>query len=218
MLKAKLFDKSAKPKGDFDLPPEYDGNVNKVVLYHAVRSFLANQRQGNASTKTRSEVSGGRKKPWKQKGTGRARQGSTRASHWRGGGIVFGPKPRGYRIELPKKVRRLARSSALNARAGEGNLVVVQKLEFDEPKTRKLAQVLEKLGAAGNVLILTAGLNENVLLSGRNLPRVRICRYQDANAYDVLWSDTIVIERDALEAPGAAGSRKSSGSAEKEAD
>ena len=172
--------------------------MNEPVLHQAVKVFLNNQRQGNASTKTRSFVSGGNQKPWKQKGTGRARQGSTRAPHWRGGGIVFGPHPRGYRTEIPRKVKQLARKSALNARAREGALHVVERFAFRRPKTAQLAGLLGSLGLDGKVLVLTAGANESVYLSGRNLPTVEVMPYFEASAYDVLWSDAVVVEEGAL--------------------
>src|SRR6186713_3088246 len=133
----------AKRGANFALPQEYfDGTVNEPVLHQAVKVFLNNQRQGTAATKTRSFISGGNQKPWKQKGTGRARQGSTRAPHWRGGGTVFGPIPRDYTTEVPRKVKALARRSALNARAREGRLHVVEKIALEAPSTRTLAGLL----------------------------------------------------------------------------
>ena len=190
----------AKRDASFALPAEYfDGTVNEPVLHQAVKVFLNNQRQGTAATKTRSFVSGGNQKPWKQKGTGRARQGSTRAPHWRGGGVVFGPHPRDYRTEIPRKVKQLARKSALNARAREGALHVVERLAFRAPKTAQLAGLLGSLGLDGRkVLVLTAGPNESVYLSGRNLPTVEVLPYFQASAYDVLWADAVVVEEGAL--------------------
>ncbi len=184
----------------FALPAEYfDGTVNEPVLHQAVKVFLNNQRQGTAMTKTRSFVSGGNRKPWKQKGTGRARQGSTRAPHWRGGGIVFGPQPRDYRTDIPRKVKQLARKSALNARAREGALHVVERFAFRAPKTAQLAQLLGTLGVGNQkVLLLTAELNDNVYLSGRNLQTVEVMPYSQASAYDVLWSDAVLVEEGAL--------------------
>ncbi len=184
----------------FTLPGDFfDGTVNEPVLHQAVKVFLNNQRQGTAATKSRSFVSGGNQKPWKQKGTGRARQGSTRAPHWRGGGTVFGPQPRDYRTEIPRKVKQLARKSALNARAREGALHVVERFAFRAPKTAQLAELLASLGLAGRkALVLTAGTNSNVYLSGRNLPAVEVMPYVEASAYDVLWSDAVVVEEGAL--------------------
>jgi large subunit ribosomal protein L4 len=190
----------AKRDASFALPADYfDGTVNEPVLHQAVKVFLNNQRQGTAATKTRSFVSGGNQKPWKQKGTGRARQGSTRAPHWRGGGVVFGPHPRDYRTEIPRKVKQLARKSALNARAREGALHVVERFAFRAPKTAQLAGLLGSLELEGRkVLVLTAGANENVYLSGRNLPTVEVMPYVEASAYDVLWSDAVLVEEGAL--------------------
>src|ERR687892_1173501 len=190
----------AKREANFALPAEYfDGTVNQPVLHQAVKVYLNNQRQGTAATKTRSFVSGGNQKPWKQKCTGRARQGSTRAPHWRVGGIVFGPIPRDYRTDIPRKVKQLARKSALNARAREGALHVVERFAFRRPKTAQLAGLLDSLGLDGSkVLVLTAGRNEAVYLSGRNLPTVEVMPYFQASAYDVLWSDAVVVEEGAL--------------------
>jgi large subunit ribosomal protein L4 len=190
----------AKRDANFALPAEYfDGTVNEPVLHQAVKVYLNNQRQGTHMTKTRSFVSGGNQKPWKQKGTGRARQGSIRAPHWRGGGIVFGPSPRDYRTDIPRKVKQLARKSALNARAREGAVHVVERLAFRAPKTTQLAELLASLGVAGRkALVLTAGHNANAYLSGRNLPSVEVMAYAEASAYDILWSDVVVVEEGAL--------------------
>ncbi|HET8622504.1 MAG TPA: 50S ribosomal protein L4 [Gemmatimonadales bacterium] len=190
----------ARRDSPFALPADvFDGTVNEPVLHTAVRAYLNNQRQGTHQTKTRSVVSGGNQKPWKQKGTGRARQGSTRAPHWRGGGTVFGPQPRDYTTDVPRKVRQLARRSALNARARETGLHVVERFSFAAPKTGDLAALLGKLGIDGRkVLVLTAVHNPNVYLSGRNIPNVEVMRYADASAYHILWSDALVVEEGAL--------------------
>jgi large subunit ribosomal protein L4 len=190
----------AKRGGNFALPAEYfDGTVNEPVLHQAVKVYLNNQRQGTHMTKSRSFVSGGNQKPWKQKGTGRARQGSIRAPHWRGGGIVFGPTPRDYRTEIPRKVRQLARKSALNARAREGAVHVIERLAFRAPKTAQLVSLLQSLGLAERrILVLTAGHNPNAYLSGRNLPTVEVMSYPEASAYDILWSEAVVVEEGAL--------------------
>ncbi len=206
MLEAPHFSAAgAKRKTLFALPADYfDGTVNEPVLHQAVKVYLGNQRQGTHMTKTRAFVSGGNQKPWKQKGTGRARQGSTRAPHWRGGGTVFGPQPRDYRADIPRKVRQLARRSALNARAREGSLYVIEQFGFSEPKTSRLAELLNKVGVdSGKALLLTRGSQEMVYLSGRNIPNVEIMNYTDATAYHVLWADTVVVEEGALtgEAP-----------------
>ena len=189
-----------KREANFALPAEYfDGTVNEPVLHQAVKVYLNNQRQGTHMTKTRSFVSGGNQKPWKQKGTGRARQGSTRAPHWRGGGIVFGPSPRDYRTDIPRKVKQLARRSALNARAREGAVQVIERLAFRAPKTAQLAELLTSLGADGRkTLVLTAGHNPNAYLSGRNMQRVEVMSYPEASAYDILWAEVVVVEEGAL--------------------
>src|SRR5438105_10561146 len=151
----------------------FDGTVNMPVMHQAVKAFLANQRQGNASTKIRKYVTGGNQKPWKQKGTGRARQGSIRAPHWVGGGTTFGPIPRSYAQYVPRQVRALARKSALNARARENALFVIDRFEYDAPKTSRLQALVARLGLSDQkVLILTDGVKENVFLSSRNLPTV----------------------------------------------
>ncbi|MDH3495965.1 MAG: 50S ribosomal protein L4 [Gemmatimonadota bacterium] len=199
MLEAHHYTAAAKKKGSYALPAEFEAPVNEGALYHAVRAYRNNQRQGTHATKTRSEVSGGNRKPWRQKGTGRARQGTTRAPHWVGGGVAFGPTPRKYTTRLPRKVRQVARRSAFTARAQDGAIHVLEQLEFAQPKTKQLVDLLTKLGVQGQkVLILTAELSSNVYLSGRNVPGVRVLRYQDAAAYDILWADALVVEEAAI--------------------
>ena len=196
----------ARLKTPFALPTDmFDGTVHEPVLHEAVKVFLNNQRQGTQKAKTRAEVSGGNQKPWKQKGTGRARQGTTRAPHWRGGGVAFAPTPRDYRTGIPKKVRQLARKSALNARAADGLLTVVERLEFETPKTKQMTALLGKLGLEGRkVLVLTHGINSAAYLSARNLPRAGVLPYTDASAYDILWADVLVVEQGALGAQAPA--------------
>src|ERR671914_2655697 len=183
-----------------ELPrPLFDGTVNTDVMHQAVKAYLANQRQGNASTKTRGLVAGGNQKPWKQKGTGRARQGSIRAPHWVGGGTVFGPAPRSYAQYVPRQVRALARKSALNARARENAIVVIDRLEFEAPKTSRMRELLAALGLDGRkVLVLTDGVKPAVFLSARNLPTAHVMPFGDVSTYHILWSDVVVIEGGAL--------------------
>jgi large subunit ribosomal protein L4 len=178
----------------------FDGTVNMPVMQQVVKAILANQRQGTASTKTRGLVSGGNQKPWKQKGTGRARQGSTRAPQWPGGGTVFGPHgDRNYSQTVPKQVRQLARKSALNARARENAVLVIDKFAYDAPKTAKLHQLLARLDVADKkVLILTDGVNQNVFRSARNLPKAHVMPFGDASTYDLLWSDVVLVEASAM--------------------
>ncbi len=206
MLEAPHFSAAGAKKKAVRLPEAlFDGTVNEDAMHRAVITFLANQRQGTHATKTRRFVTGGNQKPWRQKGTGRARQGSTRAPHWRHGGIVFGPQPRSYRLGIPKKLRQLARKSAFNARAREGALMVLDPLELEKPRTKLLAELLGKLGVADRkVLLLTAGAPsaDNVYLSGRNLPRVHVMRFSDVTAYELLWSDAVLVELPALAAEG----------------
>ena len=213
MIEAPLYSAAgARQKAAFALPGDlFDGTVHEPALHQAVKTYLGNQRQGTAKTKSRSFVSGGNQKPWRQKGTGRARQGSTRAPHWRGGGVVFGPIPRDYRAGLPRKVRQLARRSAFNARAREEALFVVEAMEFAAPKTSQLAGLLQKMGLEGKkVLVLSHGLNPNLVLSGRNIPSVEVMRFADASAYDVIWADSVVVEQGALGVgePGSQGARE----------
>jgi large subunit ribosomal protein L4 len=203
MLTAKYFNAAGEPGDAFQLPEElFDGVVNDAVLHTVIKAILANKRQGNASTKTRANVSGGKKKPWKQKGTGRARQGSIRAPHWRGGGIVFGPHPRSYHQDVPRKVKALARRSAFNTKAQDESIVVIEHLAFDAPKTREALGLLGKLGVADakRVLVLTDGNKETVYRSFRNLPNVEVLPFGQASAYDVMKARQVVIEATALNA------------------
>ena len=177
----------------------FDGIVNMPVMHQAVKAFLANQRQGNASTKTRGYVVGGNQKPWKQKGTGRARQGSTRAPHWVGGGTVFGPTPRAYDEYVPRQVRALARKSAFNARARENAIYVIDQFSYDAPRTKALLGLVSRIGIGEHkVLVLTDGVKPNVFLSGRNLPNVHVMPYSDVSTYHLLWSDVVLIEGGAI--------------------
>lgn len=182
------------------LPTElFDGTVNVPAMHQVVKAYLANQRQGTASTKNRRYVTGGNQKPWKQKGTGRARQGSTRAPHWVGGGTVFGPTPRDYTQRINKKVKVLARRSALNARAAENALFVIDRFSYEAPKTAQLVGLLESMNVLDKkVLVLTDGVNHNVYMSGRNLPRAHVMPFADASTYHILWSDVVLVESGAI--------------------
>ena len=177
----------------------FDGTVHEAALHRAVTVYLANQRQGTAQTKTRSFVTGGNQKPWRQKGTGRARQGSIRSPLWPGGGTMFGPHPREYRLGINRKVKRLARSSAFNARAREQAIRVIEPLQFEEPKTKRVAELLGRLGLADRrVLMLTEAVNPNLILSTRNLQNVEVMRYRDASTYDILRAEALLIEEPAF--------------------
>jgi len=199
-FQAKAFTSKGTSRDTVTLPSDlFDGTVHMPAMHQAVKAYLANQRQGTASTKTRSFVIGGNQKPWKQKGTGRARQGSIRAPNWVGGGTVFGPKPRSYAQYVPRQVRALARKSALNARARENAIVLVEGFEFDAPKTKTMISLIERVGGSDKkVLILTNGAKPNVFLSGRNLPKVHVMPYSDVSTYHILWSDLVVIEEGAF--------------------
>jgi large subunit ribosomal protein L4 len=190
----------ARRRHAVQLPADpFDGRVHEAVLHQAVKVYLANQRQGTASTKTRGFVIGGNQKPWKQKGTGRARQGSIRSPLWPGGGTAFGPLPRDYRLAIPRKMRHLALRSAFSARALERAVHVVEPLVFEAPQTKRIVALLDRMDLVGKkVLFLTHGDNRNVILSARNIPDVAVRRYLDANAYEVLRADTVVIEESAL--------------------
>ena len=199
-FEAKTWTQGGTARDAVALPPEsFDGTVNMPVMHRAVTAYLANQRQGTAATKTRRYVVGGNQKPWKQKGTGRARAGSTRAPHWVGGGTVFGPHPRDYDQKLPRQMRQLALKSAMNARAREGAIYVIDAFSFDAPKTSQLVALLARLGVTEQkVLVLTHGHKPNVFLSGRNMPLVHVMTFADATTYHVLWSDVVLVEAGAF--------------------
>jgi large subunit ribosomal protein L4 len=215
-MQAAAYAADGAPRQAVTLPAAlFDGTINVPVMHQAVKSYLANQRQGTAATKIRKYVTGGNQKPWRQKGTGRARQGSTRAPHWVGGGTVFGPTPRDYDQKMPRKVKALARKSALNARASENALYVVDSLTFAAPKTKQITALVARLGVADQkVLILTDGSKPAVYLSARNVPNVHVLPYTDASTYEILWSDVVVVESAALDR--AAESTDAAGAASEE--
>jgi large subunit ribosomal protein L4 len=207
MYKARYYKADGK-KGRARALPEtlFDGVVNEAVMHQVVKAYLANQRQGTAAAKTRGEVAGGGRKPFKQKGTGRARQGTIRAVQMEGGGIAFPPIPHSWRQKLPKKVKALARRSALNDRAENDRLVIADLPTGDAPKTRELVGFVKALGAEAKVLILTNGTNERIHMSARNVPSLKVLAFGEESVYDVLWAETVVIERAALENGADAGS------------
>ncbi len=171
---------------------------NTAVMHSAVVNFLANQRQGTQSTKTRTEVRGGGKKPWRQKGTGHARQGSTRAPQWTHGGVALGPKPRSYNYVLPKKMRRLALKSALSSKVADKELLVLDEITLDVIKTKAIADMLKALKADRKVLLVLPEKNENVILSARNIPGVKTALVNTLNTYDVLNADKFIVLKDAV--------------------
>jgi large subunit ribosomal protein L4 len=202
MPNAVLYNIQGEKLGDFELPAAVFGaEVNKSVLHDSVVNYLANQRQGTQSTKTRTEVKGGGKKPFRQKGTGRARQGSTRAPQWTKGGVALGPKPRDYSYNLNKKVKKLAMVSALSAKAAEGEVAVIDALELNEVKTKSIAALLNAIGAK-KALVLTNEKNENVYLSTRNIKGAKASFVGMLNVYDILNSDVLVAGKDAVEKLG----------------
>lgn len=199
MYRAPYFKADGTQADDVPLPePLFDGVVNETVLHQAVTAYMANQRRGSVARKNRSAVVGGSRKPWRQKGTGRARQGTIRAVQWRGGGLAFPPTPKSWRVRVPKRVRALARRSAFNTRADAGRVAVIESFDFDGPKTRRLAELLKKLDVPGKFLLLTHGTNQNLYLSGRNLSAVKVLPFGDESPYDLLWSGTVIIEEGAL--------------------
>ncbi len=176
----------------------FNGKVNKDVLYYYVKVYLANQRQGNADTKTRSDLAGSNKKPWKQKGTGRARAGTRKSPIWRGGGIVFGPHPRSYRLDIPKKVRDIALMSALNSRLNNNNIFVVDKFDLESPKTKTISELFKKLNLGNKVLIGTKDKDDNVFKSVRNLKKSTAVECQKLNAYEILNHEKLVFTEEAI--------------------
>lgn len=199
MPKVAVYDMRGIQVGEIDLNDKVFGiEPNQSVMQQFVKMQLANKRQGSASTKTRAEVRGGGRKPWKQKGTGRARVGSTRNPIWRGGGIVFGPKPRDYSYTLPRKVRRLALKSALSSKVKDSNIIVVDFLTFEEPKTKLMRETLGSLNAAAKTLVVTADGDVNVYKSARNIPGVKSLRADYINVFDILKYDTLLMTRDAV--------------------
>ena len=202
-LNVGIRNKAGGAAGSVDLDPSIFGvTPNVAVMHQVVTAQLAAARRGTQSTLTRAEVAGGGKKPWRQKGTGRARQGSTRSPHWAGGGVALGPKPRSYRQRTPKKMVQLALRSALSDRAAMGRVAVVEAWDFLEPKTRDARAALSALGLDGNLLIVLDRTDEVAAKSFRNLPRVHLILTEELNTYDVLCSDWVVFTRASL--PGSA--------------
>ena len=199
MPKVALYNMRGEQIGDIDLNDGVFGiEPNEDVVYEFVKMQLANKRVGTASTKTRAEVSGGGKKPWRQKGTGRARVGSSRNPIWRHGGIVFGPKPRSYKYTLPKKVRRLAMKSVLSDKVLEEKLIVVDKFDMEAPKTKVMADALKALNVTGKALVVTGETNENVYKSARNIEGVRPVKADYMSVYDIINCRTLVLTQDAV--------------------
>lgn len=198
MSKIALYNREGSSVGEIEINDNiFNKQINVPVMHQAVLVYLASERRGTHAVKSRGMVSGGGKKPWRQKGTGRARVGSSRNPVWRGGGIVFGPQPRSYKIAMPKKMRRLALLSALSQKVAEGNLIVLDELNFGAPKTKEMARVLDNLKAT-NALLVLENENENAFLSARNLPTVLAESVTGINTYRVLAHDKMVLTKDAL--------------------
>ena len=199
MAKVSVYNMEGKEVGNMDLNDAVFGvEVNEHLVHMAVVNQLANKRQGTQSAKTRSEVSGGGKKPWRQKGTGHARQGSTRAPQWTGGGTVFAPKPRDYSFKMNKKEKRIALFSALSSKVAENKIIVVDEFKLDEIKTKKFVEVMNNL-KANKALVVVEEDNKNVVLSGRNVPTVKVEANNEINTYDVVKYDTLVVTKAAVE-------------------
>lgn len=193
-----LFNREGQKVGDIQLSENvFAVEVNESVLHQVVVAQLANKRQGTQSTKTRAEVSGGGRKPWRQKGTGRARQGSTRAPQWIHGGIVFAPKPRSYRMSIPKSMRRVAMKSALSSKVVENEIVVLENIELDMPKTKEMVKMLNAFEAK-KALIVVPESNENVYKSARNIQGATVIPVNNLNVYDILKHDKFIITKDAV--------------------
>ena len=195
----KVFNMSGEQVGEIELSEAVFGIApNSAVVHDVVKNHLANKRQGTQSALTRAEVSGGGRKPWRQKGTGRARQGSTRAPQWTHGGIVFAPKPRDYSYTLNKKSRRLALKSVLSAKVAESNLIVIDSIKMEAPKTAEFAKFLKAVGAEGKALVVTAEACQNVVKSGRNIPGCEVTFANLINVYDVVNANKLVVDQAAL--------------------
>ncbi len=199
MPNVQVVDMQGKKVSSVDLADSIFGiEPNAAVMHMMVVSYLANQRQGTQSALTRSEVSGGGRKPWRQKGTGRARQGSTRAPQWYHGGVVFAPKPRDYRFSVNKKVKRLAMKSAFSSKAEASEIIVIDKIALDEIKTASMAAMLSAVGSERKALIVLPEVDEKVIKSARNIPGVKTAQVNELNVYDILNADKLIIAKDAL--------------------
>lgn len=197
-INVKVFDMSGKETGSIELNENIFGvEVNEHVMHQAVVQYLANQRQGTKSAKTRAEVRGGGRKPWRQKGTGRARQGSIRSPQWTGGGVVFAPKPRDFSFKLNKKVKRLALKSALASKVNDEKFVVLEELKLPEIKTKEMQKVINNLKINKGLVVLEEN-NKNVVLSARNIPNVKTAGVNTINVYDILKYETFVVTKEAL--------------------
>jgi len=200
MAKLTLYDMEGKEAGSIKVKDEIFGiEVNQHAVHDVVKNYLANQRQGTQSAKTRAEVRGGGAKPYRQKGTGRARQGSRVAPNHVGGGIVFAPKPRDYRYSVPKKVKKLAMLSVLSSKVAENEIIVIDELTFDEPKTKDMIKFLSAVGAEKKALIVTAGKDDNVVKSAANIPGIETSYVGRMNVYEILNHTSFIVTKEAVE-------------------
>ncbi len=200
MALAKVYNTNGEQVEEIELAEElFNAPVNEAVLHEVIKNYLANQRQGTHSTKTRAMVRGGGRKPWRQKGTGRARQGSIRAPQWIKGGIVFGPHPRSYRYNLPKSLKRVAMRSALSSKYKENKIIVLESLNLDQPKTKEIVKLLGNLKADNKTLIVLSENSENVYKSSRNIPGIKTTYIGLMNVYDIMTHDTFIITKDAVD-------------------
>jgi large subunit ribosomal protein L4 len=198
MASVSMVDMSNKKVKDVELPAVFGAEVKSHLLHSAVVNQLANRRAGTAATKTKGLVSGGGKKPFKQKGTGRARAGSSRSPLWRHGGTVFGPQPRDYSYSMPKKEKRAALAAALSSKVNDNRMILLDKLELAGPRTKQMTDLLKALGVAESALVLIAGENKNVALASRNMPNVKVLRMENINVYDLLKYRFLITTQDAL--------------------
>lgn len=200
-MELKIYDINANEKGKITIPQNLIAEeVNKYFLYEVVKYYLANQRVGTASTKTRAEVSGGGRKPWRQKHTGRARQGSIRSPLWKGGGVVFGPKPRDYSLDMPKRKLKLALKQVLTQRIKDGCVYVFENFSFSEPKTKNVVNIINALSLNDKkILVVLSEINEPTLKSIRNYPKIEYVSAKDVNAYEVINSDVIIMDKNSID-------------------
>ncbi|HCX61126.1 MAG TPA: 50S ribosomal protein L4 [Clostridiales bacterium] len=199
MPKVALYDIKGSQVGEIELNDSVFGvEVNTHVMYEAVKNYLANQRQGTQSAKTRADVRGGGRKPWRQKGTGRARQGSIRSPQWKGGGVVFAPKPRDYSYSIPKKVKRLALKSALSSKVQDQEIIVIDSLALEQAKTKEMVKVLQNLKANKKTLIVIPERDETVVRAAANIPGVKTAYVNTINVYDILNCDSFLITKEAV--------------------
>lgn len=199
MPKVNVYNILGEQVEEIDLKDDiFNVEINETAVHEMVKNHLANKRQGTQSVKTRTEVRGGGRKPWRQKGTGRARQGSIRAPHWKGGGVTFAPKPRDYSYRVPKKVRKLAMKSALTSKVLNDEIIVLDELNIEEPKTKEIVNLLNNIKASKKALIVMSESNENIIKSARNIPNVETTIANTLNVYDILKYDSFIITKDAV--------------------